>query len=191
MNTLVPEDRRTCVEAWKRVHRDVLCPPTPSIGGAECCGTTKRRSEDRGHNVRHLLLYSASFKQQLSGMACLRGTELKACEREIATTTKELKREVAELEQRVGTVERSHGAQAEELDHHRQELLTLQESNHELQYRLEDLKNSLWRSNIRIREVPMQATPGPLEVFVTCLFRHVVPELKDQEIVLDCTHGVG
>ncbi|KAJ1200899.1 hypothetical protein NDU88_004720 [Pleurodeles waltl] len=62
-------------------------------------------------------------------------------EQEITTATKELHREVAELKRSVDTVEHCHDAQAEELDHQRQELLTLQESNRELQYCLEDLEN--------------------------------------------------
>ncbi|KAJ1141839.1 hypothetical protein NDU88_008167 [Pleurodeles waltl] len=87
------------------------------------------------------------FRGLRGGIASLR--------QEIATTTKELKREVAELEQGVDTVEHRHDAQAEELDHHRQELLTLQQSNRELQYLLEDLKNRSWCSSIRIRGIPM------------------------------------
>ncbi|KAJ1107631.1 hypothetical protein NDU88_005021 [Pleurodeles waltl] len=82
-------------------------------------------------------------------------------------------------------------APAEELDHHRQELLTLQESNLELQYRLQDLENMSRRSNIRIRGVSMQATPESLEDFVIRLLRHITPAFKDQEIILDLTHKVG
>ncbi|KAJ1200796.1 hypothetical protein NDU88_004617 [Pleurodeles waltl] len=37
----------------------------------------------------------------------------------------------------------------------------------------------------------MQATLGPLEDFVTRLFLHIAPALKDQEIILDHTHRVG
>ncbi|KAJ1161056.1 hypothetical protein NDU88_001544 [Pleurodeles waltl] len=89
------------------------------------------------------------------------------------------------------TVKHSHDAQVEELGHHRQELLSLQESNHKLQYRLADLKNKLRRSSICIRGDLMKATPGPLEDFVTRLCKHVAPALKDQELILDRTHRVG
>ncbi|KAJ1170674.1 hypothetical protein NDU88_002547 [Pleurodeles waltl] len=73
-----------------------------------------------------------------------------------------LRQEIAviELEQKMDTVEHSHDAQVEELDHHRQELLLLQESNYALQHWLEDLKNRLWRSNIRIRRGPGTGATG-------------------------------
>ncbi|KAJ1080833.1 hypothetical protein NDU88_001022 [Pleurodeles waltl] len=67
--------------------------------------------------------------------------DLASLRQEIPTTAKELKKEVAELEQRVDTVEGTSDAPAEEFDHHRQEILTLQDTNRELQYRLEDLEN--------------------------------------------------
>ncbi|KAJ1190555.1 hypothetical protein NDU88_007293 [Pleurodeles waltl] len=114
--------------------------------------------------------------------------DLASLRQKITTTAKELKREVAELEQRVDTVECTHDAQAEVLDHHRQEILTLQDTNREPQYRLEDLENRSRHSNIRIRGLPSQATPGSLEDFVICLFCQVAPALKDQEIILDGTH---
>ncbi|KAJ1117432.1 hypothetical protein NDU88_005632 [Pleurodeles waltl] len=50
--------------------------------------------------------------------------DLASFRQDIANTAKELRREVAELEQRVDMVERTHDTQAEELDHHRQEILT-------------------------------------------------------------------
>ncbi|KAJ1213659.1 hypothetical protein NDU88_001291 [Pleurodeles waltl] len=56
---------------------------------------------------------------------------------EIPTDVKERESDVAELGQQVDT----HDAQEEELDHYRQEILALQDSNCELQYRLEDLEN--------------------------------------------------
>ncbi|KAJ1177477.1 hypothetical protein NDU88_002732 [Pleurodeles waltl] len=110
---------------------------------------------------------------------------------EIATEIKELKSDVAEMGQRVDRMQNTHDAQEEELDHYMQEILTLQESNHELQYRLEGLENRSWRSTIRIRRVPTGAMPGSLEDFVIRLFRHVAPALKAQEVILACTHRTG
>ncbi|KAJ1172684.1 hypothetical protein NDU88_004528 [Pleurodeles waltl] len=117
--------------------------------------------------------------------------DIASLSQEIATTSKELKREVVDLEQRVDSVERNHDAQAGELDHHRQELLTLQDSHRELQYRLEDLENRSRHSNIRIRGVTAQATSGSLEDFVIQLFWNAAPAIKDQEIILDRTHRVS
>ncbi|KAJ1198381.1 hypothetical protein NDU88_002222 [Pleurodeles waltl] len=88
---------------------------------------------------------------------------------------------------RVDMVERNHDAQVQELDHQRQELLTLHDSNRVLQYRLEDHENRSRCSNICIRGVPAQATPGSLEDFVIRLFWHI----KDQEKILDRTHRAG
>ncbi|KAJ1090474.1 hypothetical protein NDU88_003606 [Pleurodeles waltl] len=129
-----------------------------------------------------------SFLEHLFGVL---GGDIASLRQEIANTTKELKRELAELEQSVDTVERSRNVQVEELNHHRQELLTLQESNCELQYRLEDLEKRSRHSNTHIRRVSMQTTPGSLEDFVIRLFRHMTPALTDQEITLDCMHRVG
>ncbi|KAJ1141602.1 hypothetical protein NDU88_007930 [Pleurodeles waltl] len=116
--------------------------------------------------------------------------DLASLRHEIATKAEELKREVVELEQRVDTVERNHDVQVVELDHHRQELLTLQDSNRELQFRLEDLKNRSRHSNICIRGVSAQATPGSLEDFVI-LFQHIAPAIKDQEMIIDLPHRAG
>ncbi|KAJ1179782.1 hypothetical protein NDU88_005016 [Pleurodeles waltl] len=113
-----------------------------------------------------------------------------ALRQEPATTVKELKGEVAELGQRVDMVERTCDIQ-EELDHHRQEIIALQDRNRVLQHRLEDLENRSRRSNIGIRGVPAQTIVGPLENFVIRLFRYVAPALDNQDIILDCTHRTG
>ncbi|KAJ1090936.1 hypothetical protein NDU88_004064 [Pleurodeles waltl] len=115
--------------------------------------------------------------------------DLATLRQELATTVKELKGEVTELGQRVDTVERTCERQEEDLDHHRQEIITLQDSN--LQFRLENLENRSRRSNILIRGVPAQAIVGPLEGFVFHLFKHVAPVLDDQDIILDRTHRTG
>ncbi|KAJ1214429.1 hypothetical protein NDU88_002048 [Pleurodeles waltl] len=99
--------------------------------------------------------------------------DLATLRQEIATEVKELKSDVAELGKRVD-MERTHDAQEKELDHYRQEILTFQDSNCELQYRLEDLEKRSCCYNIHIRGVPTQAMPGSLEDFVIHLFRHVV-----------------
>ncbi|KAJ1097930.1 hypothetical protein NDU88_003046 [Pleurodeles waltl] len=117
--------------------------------------------------------------------------DLSALRQELATTVKELKGEVTELGQRVDTVERTCDRQEEELDHHRQEIIALQDSNRDLQYRLDDLEKRSRRSNVHIGGVPVQAIMGPLEGFVIRLFKHVVPALDDQDIILDHTHRTG
>ncbi|KAJ1167339.1 hypothetical protein NDU88_007731 [Pleurodeles waltl] len=48
---------------------------------------------------------------------------------EIATEVKDLKRDVTELGQRIDRVKRTHDAKEEELDHYRQKILTLRDSN--------------------------------------------------------------
>ncbi|KAJ1203803.1 hypothetical protein NDU88_007584 [Pleurodeles waltl] len=111
--------------------------------------------------------------------------------RKIAADIKDLKREVIDLGQHVEMVEQTHNTQEEELDSHRRELLTLQDKNQDLQYQLEDLENRSRRSNIWIKGVPAQAVAGSLEDFDVRLFRHMAPALKDQDIVLDRTHGDG
>ncbi|KAJ1099659.1 hypothetical protein NDU88_004758 [Pleurodeles waltl] len=93
--------------------------------------------------------------------------------------------------QRLDTVEHTHNAQEEEIDQHRRYILDLQESNKDLQYRVEDLENRLWRSNICIRGLLTQAITGKVEDFVIHLFRHVAPDLKDQDLLLDRTHRAG
>ncbi|KAJ1115166.1 hypothetical protein NDU88_003392 [Pleurodeles waltl] len=55
--------------------------------------------------------------------------------------SKELKREIIELGQRVDTLEQTQDAPKEELNCHRRELLTLHDKNQELQYQLDDLEN--------------------------------------------------
>ncbi|KAJ1216483.1 hypothetical protein NDU88_004084 [Pleurodeles waltl] len=71
---------------------------------------------------------------------------------EIANGIKELKSDVAELGQQIDMMEPMYDAQEEELDHYRQEIISLKVSNRDLKYRLEDLENRSWRSNICIRE---------------------------------------
>ncbi|KAJ1194776.1 hypothetical protein NDU88_004062 [Pleurodeles waltl] len=117
--------------------------------------------------------------------------DLATLRQELSTTVKELKGEVAELGQRVDTVERTCDTQEKELDHHRQEIIALQDSNRDLRYRLEDLENRSWQSNILIRGVPEQAIAGSLEDFVIRLFRQLAPALTDQDIILDSTHRTG
>ncbi|KAJ1157417.1 hypothetical protein NDU88_010130 [Pleurodeles waltl] len=109
----------------------------------------------------------------------------------IAADGKDLIREVTELGQQINTVECTHDAQKEEIDQNRREILALQDSNHDLQYSLEDLENRSQCSNICIREVPLQVTIGKLEDFVIRLFHQVAPDLKDQDILLDCTYRAG
>ncbi|KAJ1145671.1 hypothetical protein NDU88_011957 [Pleurodeles waltl] len=101
-------------------------------------------------------------RQRVADLATLR--------QELATAIKELKGEGVDLGQRVDTVERSWDIQEEELDHHSQEIITLQESNRDLQYRLEDLDNRSRHSNICIMGVPAQVTAGTLEDFEIRLF---------------------
>ncbi|KAJ1179751.1 hypothetical protein NDU88_004985 [Pleurodeles waltl] len=60
---------------------------------------------------------------------------------ELAMTVKELKGELTELGQRVDTIERTCDRQEEDLDLHRQEIIALQDSIRDLQYRLEDLED--------------------------------------------------
>ncbi|KAJ1104597.1 hypothetical protein NDU88_002007 [Pleurodeles waltl] len=129
-----------------------------------------------------------AFMEQLFGA---HREDLADLRQELATTVKELKGEVTELGQGVDTVERTCDRQEEDMDHHRQEIIALQDSNRDLQYRLEDLENRSWRSNIRIRGVPVQVIVGPLEGFVIFLFKHVAPAPDDQDIILDCTHRTG
>ncbi|KAJ1084238.1 hypothetical protein NDU88_004390 [Pleurodeles waltl] len=89
--------------------------PVAQGGGKDCRGGRCPRSERETTEDLH---------------SCINRAECCPVSRqEIATTAKELKREVVELEQRVDTVERNHDAQAEELDHHRQDLLTFQDGN--------------------------------------------------------------
>ncbi|KAJ1192044.1 hypothetical protein NDU88_001356 [Pleurodeles waltl] len=88
-------------------------------------------------------------------------------------------------------MERTCDRQEEDLDLHRQEIITLQDSNRDLHYRLEDLENKSRRSNIRIRGVPVQAIVGPLKGFVIRLFKYVGPALDDQDIIPDRTHWTG
>ncbi|KAJ1152491.1 hypothetical protein NDU88_005266 [Pleurodeles waltl] len=112
--------------------------------------------------------------------------DLAALRQELTTTVKELKGEVMELGQRVDTMERTCNRPEKDLDLYLQEIVALQDSNGDLQYRLEDLENRSRRSNIRIQGVPAQAIVGPLEGFVIRLFKH-----DDQDIILDRTHWTG
>ncbi|KAJ1105532.1 hypothetical protein NDU88_002937 [Pleurodeles waltl] len=91
---------------------------------------------------------------------------------EIAADVKDLEREMAEVghsrthPQGPGRGDRP--AQVGDRD--------LQGSNRDLQYRLEDIE---------------KAIIGNLEDFMICLFHHVTPELKEQDILLDRTHRAG
>ncbi|KAJ1083614.1 hypothetical protein NDU88_003771 [Pleurodeles waltl] len=88
--------------------------------------------------------------EQIFGSLCEDFVTLK---QEIAAAVKDLKREVINLGQSVDTTEQTDDVQEEEIDHHRRELLTLQDKNQELQYQLEDLENRSRQSNIRIKGV--------------------------------------
>ncbi|KAJ1157041.1 hypothetical protein NDU88_009756 [Pleurodeles waltl] len=103
-----------------------------------------------------------AFMEQLLGAFCEDFATLK---QEIAAEVKDLKRDVANLGQRVDTLEQ--------------------------RYRLEDLENRSCCSNIRIKGVTAQAVTLTLENFVVRLFRPVAPALKDQSIVLDQKHKAG
>ncbi|KAJ1210715.1 hypothetical protein NDU88_006077 [Pleurodeles waltl] len=86
-----------------------------------------------------------AFMEQLFGAL---QEHLAALRKELATTVKGQKGEVTELGQRVDTMECTCHRQEEDLDLHCQEIIALQDSNRELQYRLEDLENRSRRSNI-------------------------------------------
>ncbi|KAJ1174247.1 hypothetical protein NDU88_006069 [Pleurodeles waltl] len=90
-----------------------------------------------------------SFMEQLFGTLRRDFATLK---QEIAAEVKELKQEVVELGQWIDTLEQAQDAREEELDCHKRDLLTLQDKNQELQYRIEDLENrrqdgGWWSSN--------------------------------------------
>ncbi|KAJ1128478.1 hypothetical protein NDU88_006856 [Pleurodeles waltl] len=108
--------------------------------------------------------------------------------RNIAAEVQDLRWDIDDLGQRVDNIERSSDAREEELETHSKELLELRDTNMELRYQLEDLENHSWRSNVRIKGVPIRAVPGLLEEYIPCLFQHVTPELAGQDIVLDRTH---
>ncbi|KAJ1155429.1 hypothetical protein NDU88_008159 [Pleurodeles waltl] len=129
-----------------------------------------------------------AFMEQLFGS--LR-EDFAMLKRDIVADIKDLKKEVIDLGQCVDLVEQTQDAREEELNCHRRELLTLQDKNQDLQYQIEDLENRSRHSNIRIKGIPAQAEAGSLEEFVVCLFRHVVPSFKEQDIVLDGTHRAG
>ncbi|KAJ1172964.1 hypothetical protein NDU88_004806 [Pleurodeles waltl] len=153
--------------------------PTRELGSDPEGGNSDGTVEEDANPVANV------FMEQLFGFL---QEDLAALRQELATTVKELKGEGTGLGQRVKTVERICERQEEELDHHRQKIITLQDSNRDLQYGREDLENRSWRSNIRIRGVPVQDIVGPLEGFVIRLFKHMAPVLDDQDIILDCTH---
>ncbi|KAJ1200552.1 hypothetical protein NDU88_004375 [Pleurodeles waltl] len=111
-----------------------------------------------------------AFVEQLFG--ALR-EDLAALRQELAMKVKDL----TELGQRVDTVERTCDGQEEDLDHHRQEIIALQDSNQDLQYRHEDFENRSWRSNIHIRGVLVQAIVGPLEVCSSMWCRHLTTKI--------------
>ncbi|KAJ1084085.1 hypothetical protein NDU88_004239 [Pleurodeles waltl] len=98
---------------------------------------------------------------------------------------KELRRDIGDVEQRVDKLKQMQVAREQEVDGHRRELITLQEQNLELQHQLEDPANRSRRSYICIKEVLLRAVTGSLEYFLTRLFRHVAPTLKDQDTALD------
>ncbi|KAJ1098139.1 hypothetical protein NDU88_003255 [Pleurodeles waltl] len=76
----------------------------------------------------------------------------------------DLRREVTDLGQHVDTLEQIHGAWEEKVDSHRWELHTLQDKNCSINQKT--WKKRSRQSNIRIKDVPTQAAPGPLEDFV-------------------------
>ncbi|KAJ1108826.1 hypothetical protein NDU88_006196 [Pleurodeles waltl] len=115
-------------------------------------------------------------------------TELKC---DIAAKVKDLQWDIDDLEQRVDNIERSSDAWEEELETQYKEFLELRDTNMELLYQPEDLKNRSQRANFRIKGVPIRAVPGSLEEYVKCLFWHVAPELAGEDTVLDRTHRYG
>ncbi|KAJ1109632.1 hypothetical protein NDU88_006992 [Pleurodeles waltl] len=110
---------------------------------------------------------SRVFMEQLFGSLREDFTTLK---QEITADVKDLKREVVDLGQRVDTLEQTHDTRKEELDCHRRELLTVQDKNQELQYQLEDPKNRLRCSNIRLTGVPAQAVIAPWRILWCAFF---------------------
>ncbi|KAJ1082391.1 hypothetical protein NDU88_002559 [Pleurodeles waltl] len=156
--------------------------PTRELGSGPRDGTCDGTVDEDANPV------TKAFMRQL--FEALR-EDLAALRQDLATTVKELKGEVMELAQRVNTMEHTWYRQEEDLDLHRQMIIALQDSNQDLQYRLEDLENRSRRSNIRIRGVLMQATVGPLDRFIIRLFIHVAPAIDDQDIILDRTHWTG
>ncbi|KAJ1116389.1 hypothetical protein NDU88_004603 [Pleurodeles waltl] len=67
----------------------------------------------------------------------------------------------------------------------------LRDKTADLNYQLEDLENQSRRCNIHIKDIPLQAYAGRLKEYVLHLFRHVAPELEEQDIILDQTHRAG
>ncbi|KAJ1096957.1 hypothetical protein NDU88_002087 [Pleurodeles waltl] len=129
--------------------------PTHELGSDPRGGSGDRKVDEDANPV------TKAFMEQLFGE--LR-EDLAALRQELATTVKELKGEVTELGQRVYTVERT--CEAGGGTGPPKEIIALQDSNRDLQYRLEDLENRSQRTNIRIRGILAQAIVGPLEDFV-------------------------
>ncbi|KAJ1177138.1 hypothetical protein NDU88_002400 [Pleurodeles waltl] len=153
--------------------------PTRELGSDPRGGSSDGTVDEDANPV------TKAFMEQLFG--ALR-EDLAALRQELATTVKELKGEVTELGQREDTVDCTCDRQEEDLDHHRQEIIALQGSIWDLQYRLEDLENRSRQSNIRIKGVSAQGIVSPLEGFIISLFKHVAPAPDDQDIILDRTH---
>ncbi|KAJ1113117.1 hypothetical protein NDU88_001372 [Pleurodeles waltl] len=103
----------------------------------------------------------------------------------------EVRRDLGDLDNRVTTLEQTNATRDGEVDAHRHKLLELRDKKEELQYHLEDLENRLCRSNIRIKDVPLQVVSRKLEDYVIRLLRHAALDLAHRDTVLVHTHRVG
>ncbi|KAJ1105265.1 hypothetical protein NDU88_002673 [Pleurodeles waltl] len=100
--------------------------PTRELGSDPRGGSGDRTGDEDANPVMK------AFMEQLFGTLC---EDFAPLRQELAITVKELKGAVAELGQREDTVERTCDRQEEDLDHHRQAIINLQDSNPDLQYR--------------------------------------------------------
>ncbi|KAJ1180427.1 hypothetical protein NDU88_005648 [Pleurodeles waltl] len=100
--------------------------------------------------------------------------DLHMVKRELSQDLKVVQKNLAEIGDRVATLEDNASGRDEELENLQQEVIRLKEQQMDLKVYTEDLENRLWCNNICIRDTPMEPEGEDINSYVKALFAQIL-----------------